>query len=460
MSVFADTTYRSYWLDDPKAPAARPPLLKDVRCDLAVVGAGFTGLWSALLAAERFPGREIVIVEQRSAGWAASGRNGGFLEASLTHGIANGAARFPGELPRLEALGLENLQEIAETVEKEGIDCQLERNGTISVATAEWQIAELEEIAGLSRRYGHEVELLDADALAGLVRSPTYLAGLLAKGHTALVNPARLAWGLAEACERRGVRLFEQTKVVSVSRSGSGLRLETPHGAIQADKAVLATNAFRPLVRRVRPYILPVYDYVLVTEPLSADQKDAIGWRGRQGLSDSGNQFHYYRLTADDRILFGGYDAVYHYANGLRDELDRRPATFDKLADHLVETFPVLDGIGFTHAWGGAIDTCSRFFAFYGTAFAKRAAYAAGFTGLGVGATRFAAKVMLELLEGGGELSELEMVRSKPVPFPPEPLRYGVVELTRRSLASADTAGGQRNAWLRLLDRIGLGFDS
>ncbi|HET9093118.1 MAG TPA: FAD-dependent oxidoreductase, partial [Acidimicrobiales bacterium] len=175
MSAFTDTTYRSYWLDDPKAPTPRPPLLKDLHCDLAVVGAGFTGLWSALLAAERFPGREIVVVEQRSAGWAASGRNGGFLEASLTHGIANGAARFPEELARLEALGLENLQEIEETVEKEGIDCQLERNGTISVATADWQIAELEEAAELSRRYGQDVELLDAEALGALVRSPTYL---------------------------------------------------------------------------------------------------------------------------------------------------------------------------------------------------------------------------------------------------------------------------------------------
>jgi glycine/D-amino acid oxidase-like deaminating enzyme len=211
----------------------------------------------------------------------------------------------------------------------------------------------------------------------------------------------------------------------------------------------------------MKPYIVPVYDYVLMTEPLSAEQRAAVGWHNRQGIGDSANQFHYYRLTADDRILWGGYDAVYHYGKRVRAAYDQRPETFAMLAAHFFETFPQLAGLRFSHRWGGAIDTCSRFCAFFGTAYGGHVAYAAGFTGLGVGATRFAADVMLDLLGGEPtELTELEMVRSKPLPFPPEPVSYLGIQATRWSLARADRDGGRRNRWLRTLDRLGMGFDS
>jgi glycine/D-amino acid oxidase-like deaminating enzyme len=198
-----------------------------------------------------------------------------------------------------------------------------------------------------------------------------------------------------------------------------------------------------------------------MTEPLSDAQLDSVGWRRRQGIGDSANQFHYYRLTADNRILWGGYDAIYHYGNGISTELEQRPETFAKLAAHFFETFPQLEGLRFSHAWGGVIDTCSRFCAFYGTAFDGRVAYAAGYTGLGVGATRFGANVMLDLLDGSPtERTSLEMVRTRPLPFPPEPFRYIGIELTRRSLDRADRNEGRRDLWLRTLDRFGLGFDS
>ena len=178
-------------------------------------------------------------------------------------------------------------------------------------------------------------------------------------------------------------------------------------------------------------------------------------------MGDAGNQFHYYRLTADNRILWGGYDAIYHFGGAVRAELERRPATFALLAEHFFTTFPQLADVRFTHTWGGVIDTCSRFCAFFGTAHGGRLAYAAGYTGLGVGATRFGADVMLDLLSGEEtERTRLGMVRSKPVPFPPEPLRYGVVQLTRWSLARADRHEGRRNLWLRTLDAFGVGFDS
>jgi glycine/D-amino acid oxidase-like deaminating enzyme len=204
-----------------------------------------------------------------------------------------------------------------------------------------------------------------------------------------------------------------------------------------------------------------VYDYVLATEPLDAARLASIGWSGREGLSDVGNQFHYYRLTPDNRILFGGYDAIYYYGNAMGPRREQRRASFELLARHFLAIFPQLAGIRFTHTWGGAIDTCSRFCAFFGTVEDNKAAYAAGFTGLGVGASRFAADVLLDLL--GGEESErtsLEMVRTRPFPFPPEPLRWLVVAQTRRSLARSDANAGRRGAWLGLLDRFGIGFDS
>jgi glycine/D-amino acid oxidase-like deaminating enzyme len=207
--------------------------------------------------------------------------------------------------------------------------------------------------------------------------------------------------------------------------------------------------------------VVPVYDYVLMTEPLSAAQLASLGWKDRRGAADLGNQFHYFRLTRDNRILWGGYDAVYYNGGRIRDEQDWRPATFAKLATHFFATFPQLEGVSFTHAWGGVIDTCSRFCAFFGTARRGKLAYAAGYTGLGVGATRFGAQVMLDLLEKvDTERTRLALVRSKPVPFPPEPLRSAVIQMTRSSLARADRNEGRRDLWLRLLDRLGLGFDS
>jgi glycine/D-amino acid oxidase-like deaminating enzyme len=224
---------------------------------------------------------------------------------------------------------------------------------------------------------------------------------------------------------------------------------------------VLGTNAYPPLLRSIRHHVVPVYDYVLVTEPLSAAHRASIGWSGRQGLADCANQFHYYRLTADGRILWGGFDAVYHYGNGFGPAYEQRPATFELLARQFFDTFPQLEGLRFSHRWGGAIDTCSRFCVFFDTAHRGKTAYAVGYTGLGVGATRWGARVALDLADGREtESTRTDLVRSKPVPFPPEPLRFAGIEVTRRELARADRNDGRRGIWLRTLDHVGLGFDS
>ena len=456
-----------YWLDRPERPDPLPPLTGTASTDLLVIGGGYAGLWTALLAKQADPGRDVLLVEAGTCGWAASGRNGGFCAASLTHGLANGVERFPGEIDELERLGRENLDAIAATIAKHDIDCDFERTGELAVAVEPYQLAGLTEDAELARRYGHDVRLLDRDEVRAEVDSPTYLGGMWDRDRVAMLDPAKLAWGLRRACLDLGVRIHEHTRVTGLRREGAALGATTAGGAaaapgsVRARQVALATNAFPPLLRRLRAWLVPVYDYSLMTEPLTPSQRDAIGWRNRQGLADTGNQFHYYRITADGRILFGGYDAIYHYGNRIAPELEQRAATFTALASHFFTTFPQLEGLRFSHRWGGVIDTCTRFCPFFGTAYDGRVAYTAGFTGLGVGATRFGARVMLDLLAGvDTPLTRLDLVRSKPLPFPPEPFRATGINLTRWSLARADAGEGRRNLWLRTLDRLGLGFDS
>jgi glycine/D-amino acid oxidase-like deaminating enzyme len=445
-----------FWLDRPR-PAAAPPLEGAIEADLAIVGGGFTGLWAAVQAKRERPEREVVLVEAETAGWGASGRNGGFVEASLTHGQYNGASRFPGELEALEALGRENLEGMKADLARHGIDAAWQETGVLSVATQPHQVAELDEDAALLRRYGWEAEVLDRDAVRAEVASPTYLGAVEVRTGVALTDPGALALGLRATALELGVRLHERTPVTRASSA----ELVTPAGQIRAEKVLLATGAYPPLAKAIRRLVAPVYDYVLVTEPLSAAQRAELRWERGQGISDRGNQFHYYRLTPDGRVLFGGYDAIYHYGGRVDARLDRRPATFELLARHLLETFPALEGIRVSHAWGGPIDTCSRFCVTFGRALGGRAVYVVGYTGLGVGASRFGARTALDLLDGADtERTRLKMVRSRPLPFPPEPARWAVIQATRAALARADARGGRRGPWLRLLDRLGLGFDS
>lgn len=442
----------SYWLDRAERPAPRPGLAGDLSTDLVVIGGGFTGLWTALMAKERDPAREVVLIEAARIAEAATGRNGGFCSSSLTHGEANGRERWPDEYAELERLGLQNLDEIAATIERYGIECGFERTGELAVATRVHEIDDFDASAD---------EFLDGPAMRGEVHSPTYLGGTWDHDGTAMLDPARLAWGLAAAAEAAGVRIVEGTPVERLGRRRDGrVDVRTSRGTVTARRVALATNAFAPLLTRLRFHTVPVWDYVLMTQPLTTQQLDAIGWEHRQGISDSGNQFHYYRLTDDNRILWGGYDAIYHFGRKILPSHSHREATYQVLAKNFFDTFPQLAGIRFTHRWGGVIDTCTRFCAFFGTAHRGRVAYATGYTGLGVGASRFGANVMLDLLSGTTtERTRLKMVRTRPLPFPPEPFAWIGITITTWSLKRADKAG-RRNLWLRILDKLGLGFDS
>ena len=450
-----------YWLDeDPLEPLPHPTLIGDATTDLCIVGAGYTGLWTALLAKEQNPDREVILLEQRETGAGASGRNGGFCSYSLTHGFMNGYSRFKDEMAIIERMGRENLDGIEATIMKYGIQCNFEWNGELRVAIEDWQMESMVEEAELRNSFGDNVELLNQSQIQARVNSPLYKGALWDPDGTALVDPARLVWGLERACISLGVKIFENTHVEWLERTNSGMIVHTPYGSVYAQKVALATNVFKSLVRRAHKYVVPVYDFQLVTEPLTPEQLESIGWKEREGLSDAGNQFHYYRMTKDNEILWGGYDAIYNFRGKVRQEYESDAETYAHLAQAFLETFPQLKGIKFTHGWGGAIDTCSRFSPFWGKAYRGRVAYVMGYTGLGVGSTRFGAQVMLDLLDGvDNERTRLKMVRKKPWPFPPEPFRFIGIQTTRWALSREDRTG-KRNIWLRTLDRLGLGFDS
>jgi glycine/D-amino acid oxidase-like deaminating enzyme len=460
-AAYADAVPRSFWLDSLDKRDPEPRLEGVVEADLCIVGGGYTGLWAALHAVTRDPSRAVVVLEGGRCGDGASGRNGGFLDGSLTHGVANGRSRFLKEMETLTRLGAANFQGLVSDVARLGIDAELEQPGYLSVAHEPWELPGLEEGAALARAHGAEADVLSGDEVRAHVRSPTYLGGVWTRGGTALVHPGRLADGLRRAVVAAGVQVYEHSPAHGVTSDGAELRVDCEAGAVRCERVLLATSAYPPLVAAMGRYIAPVYDYVLMTEPLSEAQMESVGWAGRQGIDDGANQFHYYRLSRDGRILFGGYDAVYRYGGPVDDRLDVHDATFAKLSQHFFTVFPQLRGIRFSHRWGGAIDTCSRFSVCFGSALGGRAVWAAGYTGLGVGATRWGAEVALDLLDGrDSEATRLRFVRTRPLPFPPEPLRSAVIQLTRNRLAAADLREGRRGLWLGTLDRLGLGFDS
>lgn len=453
--ALAGAKHTPYWLDTDERPAASDALHGSIETDLLIVGGGYTGLWTALQAKERDPQRQVVLIEGQRIGWAASGRNGGFCEYSLVHGESNGENHLPEENAHLTELGMQNMAELRETFQRYDMDVELETAGALSVATEPHQVDWLREEDGF----------LNADATRKLINSPDFLAGARDYAGTMLVNPAKLAWELARVCRELGVEIYEYTHAEDLQDNDGELKVLTPNGQVTAQHIALATNVFPSLLKRHRLFTLPLYDYALMTEPLTEEQRAAIGWDEMIGLSDLNNRFHYSRPTIDEngdfRILWGGYDAIYHFNGEVRSEYDVRQETFDKLVAHFYGTFPHLKGIKFSHAWGGAIDTCSRFFSFFDVSHRGRVAYSAGYTGLGVGATRFGAKVMLDLLSGEDtELTQLELVKKKPIPFPPEPAAWLGVQVMMREMIRADRNQGKRSLFLRTMDKIGMGFDS
>ncbi|MGF0313793.1 NAD(P)/FAD-dependent oxidoreductase [Rhodococcus sp. IEGM1428] len=444
--------HKAFWLDDVEPASSYPALTTAATADLVVIGGGYLGLWTALLAKRENPALDVLLLEGETLGWAASGRNGGFCEASVTHGEENGRSRWPTEYDSLHRLGTENLDEFERDVHELRLDCQWERTGTLTAAVEQHQLPWLDEIGAA----------MTAEGVRREIDSPLFLGGVWERDHCALVHPAKLVKELARVAVGLGVRIHEHSRVVGLDTPRTGrATVSTARSVVSCDRIALATNIFPGLLKRKSAFTVPVYDYVLMTEPLSDDQMSAIGWKHRQGLTDMANQFHYSRLSADNRILYGGYDAIYHLGGRISPKYEDRTDSYRRLASHFLATFPQLADIEFTHRWAGVIDTSTQFSAFYGTARHGRVVYSAGFTGLGVGATRFAAKVLVDLMSGTDtELTQLDIVRKKPLPFPPEPAAGIGINMTRWALDRADHRRGERNTFLRTMDALGLGFDS
>lgn len=462
-----DTEQGSFWLTQSGGSAPSDPLVADTTADLVIVGAGFTGLWSAWRALDRDPQRSIVILEGKTLGYGASGRNGGFVSASLTHGLAHGKALWPKDLAALHQEGKTNLVDLVRQIREAGINCDLHESGKTTIAIAPWQLSALSSAKKLAAEFGDDLELLSRDQMQADVHSPGYLGGLRDRTGTVMVDPARLVWGMAEVLRSRGVRIIENSPVFRIEKAGAGVRVvvkhqgDAPSVGVSAQQAIVATAAYPSPLRRLRNYIMPLYDHVLMTEPLTASQLESVGWSERQGLTDAGNQFHYFRLSADNRILWGGWDANYHRGGRVDEAYEREGSSYELLAKQFFDTFPQLEGLNFSHRWAGPIDATARFTAAYGTAHAGRVAFAAGHTGLGVGASRFSADVALDLLAGEAtSRTRYGIVTRKPFPIPPEPIRNPIVQFTRARTFDADNNAGKRGLWLRTLDAFGVGFNS
>jgi len=464
LEALKDAKSRPLWHDPEIMPEVLPPLATDEKCELLIVGAGFTGLWAAMQVKERKPDADIIVIEQTFAGDGASGRCGGFLNTSLAHGQTNTEYRFSNEADRLQELGTLNMKELLETLERHNIDARYEKTGRMDVALNPHAAEDLHSEYRQAKAEGENVVWFDDDALKEQVNSPAFFGAMWNRdGQDGVVDPARLCWGLKEVLLNQfGVRIFEGTRLLGVEPVGKeGMKANCEGGVINSDKILMATNAFTSSIGKIRRSVIPVWDYQIATEPLTDAQLESIAWgRSRQALSDHVNMFHYLRLTKDNRITFGGGGAVRYYFNrGIDMKYADVPKLYEQLAKEFFEFFPQLSDVRFSHKWGGIIATSSRFCVVPGVAHNGRLAWAVGYTGHGVCASRFGARIGIELL--GYEPSDIvhmQFVTRKTLPWAPEPFCWLGVKFTQNALKKADRNGGKRGLWLRFLDMLGLGF--
>ena len=450
-----------YWLAARRREPDRP-LEGRREADIAIVGAGLTGLWTANLLKTMDARLEVVVLEQGIAAYGASGRNAGMLGETIDHTHELAVAHFGrDEAKRLAQLGHENVREMRRFLSERAIDCDLEPSGTLHVALLPSQVEELRASLACAQGLGlRHLRLLDRDETRAEIHSERY-HGALFDPHGAILDPVKLVEGLKREAARSGVIFFEKTRVVGIDDEGAAVRLKAASGEVAARKAVLATNAYtHKLLPGLRSRFIPLYDYVLVSEPLSASQRSLIGWRSRQGVADTRTFFNYYRLTADDRVLWGTSEAVYYAGNRVDADCDHSEHHYAELRRSFVRHFPDLEGLEFPYAWGGPICATTRFTPFFGAARQGRVLYGLGYTGHGLGTTHLAGRILSHMaLERPSPLLDLKLVREKPLPYPPEPLRSWVVRAVTRDLRRVDE-GGRPSLLLRCLDALGIGLSS
>ena len=465
LEALKDAIVHPLWHDPDVMPEPMAPLSADEKCELLIVGGGFTGLWAALQAKERKPDADIILIEQTFIGDGASGRCGGFLSSTLTHGETNTEHRFADEAERLEMLGIQNMREYLESLTRYGIDARYEQTGEMMVALDAESVKRLRAEYEHAKADGEDAVWFDEDAVREQVNSPLVIAGLWHRGgQDGVIDPARLCWGLKDVLVNQlGVRVFEGTRLIGVKPVGKkAMQANCEGGVIHSEKVLMATNAFTSSIGRIRRSVIPVWDYQIATEPLTDEQLDRIGWgkTSRHALADDVNMFHYFRLTKDNRITWGGGGAVrYYFNNGIDRKFMNADACYEQLAKEFFEMFPQLGDVRFSHKWGGIIATSTRFCMVPGVTYNGRLAWSVGYTGHGVGASRFGARIGIEMLGyAPSDILEMQFVTRKSLPWAPEPIRWIAVRLTQSALIKADNNGGKRGLWLRFLDSLGLGF--
>ena len=460
--------YRSYsfWLETAEEDLTpRPSLDGSAEADVAILGAGFTGLWTAYYLLRKEPSLRVVVLEAETSGFGASGRNGAWCNSAFPVSPGELARRFSREATRellIEMRGA--VEEVGRVAEAEGIDAQYFRGGQLRVARGPSQLPGIEETYESLRALGlaEDLRLLDAGETAGRVRI-TDARGALYNPHCATIHPARLARGLALAVERLGGEIFEQTPVTDYEAgdgTGSRLpRLMTDAGGVRARTVVLAGEAYLARLRKLRRQVLPIYSLIVLTEPLSEQQWAQIGWEGRECVASNRYTVDYLSRTADGRILFGGRGAPYHYGSRIEDEYDRHGPTHELLRRTAREWFPALEGARFTHAWGGPLAAPRDWMPTMSHDPASGVATARGYTGQGVATANLSGRTLADLiLDHDTAITGLPTVNHEPRPWEPEPLRWLGARYVQRGLMKVDDRAertGEPPTGKTLAERLG-----
>ncbi|MGC4819321.1 NAD(P)/FAD-dependent oxidoreductase [Micromonospora sp. DT63] len=430
----------SYWLstlDEPLTP--RPALPGDTDADVVIVGAGYTGLWTAYHLARADPTLRVVVLEREIVGYGASGRNGGWCSALFPTSLTGLARRHGRDAAVAMQRALhDTVRAVGRVVAAEGIDCDWADGGTVTLARTGPQLARARAAVDEARAFGFGAEhlaLLDADEAAARcgaegVRGGTYTP------HCATVHPAKLVRALARAVERLGVRIHEQTTVTAI-RAGAA---RTPSGTVRASVVVRATEGYTPMLPGLRRTVAPVYSLMVATEPLPAQTWERIGLADRETFSDHRHVIIYGQRTADGRLAFGGRGAPYHFGSRVSPGQDREPRVFAALRRTLGELFPVLGpDVPVTHAWGGPLGVARDWAASVGFDRASGLAWAGGYVGDGVGASNLAGRTLADLIRGQrSELTGLPWVNHRSPGWEPEPLRWLAMNAALRVMTSAD----------------------
>jgi glycine/D-amino acid oxidase-like deaminating enzyme len=448
---------RSLWLDrladeEPLTPRAALGGRLDV--DVAVVGAGYTGLWTAYYLRRAEPHLRIAVIDRHIAGFGASGRNGGWCSGFMPSGYEATARRAGREATiALQRELYRTVDEVGLVARREGIDCHWVKGGTLQLVASPLERARARDSIEQARRWEVGPDDLDwlgpAEAAARI--QARGLLGAAWSPHCAAIDPARLARGLARVVEGEGVRIFEQTPALRLAPG----RVDTPDGQLRAEVVVRATEGYTATLPGAHRLLVPLYSLMIATEPLPPDTWEAIGWAGRETFHAGGNQFVYAQRTRDDRIAFGGRGAPYHFGSTVRPSHDLHERVHQRLKSSLWKLFPQLGGASVTHRWGGPLGLPRDWSPSVGLDRATGLAWAGGYVGDGVGATNLAGRTLADLITGADtELTRLPWVGHRSPPWEPEPLRWIGINLVRLLGASADAAEERSGRPARLRERV------